>query len=68
MKILIFLLNRVLLDHGVPEENIIFVTVISAPSGLHLLSYSFPKVKIVTWYDSFTKTKLEKKKKKEKNF
>lgn len=39
---------RVLLDHGVPEENIIFVNVISAPSGLHLLSYSFPKVKIVT--------------------
>jgi len=39
---------RVLLDHGVPEENIIFVTVIAAPIGLHLLSYSFPKVTIVT--------------------
>jgi len=39
---------RVLLDHGVPEENIIFVTVIAAARGLHLLSYSFPKVTIVT--------------------
>lgn len=40
--------DRVLLDHGVPEENIIFITVIAAPMGLHLLSYSFPKVTIVT--------------------
>jgi len=38
---------RVLLDHGVPEENIIFVTVIAAPVGLHLLSHSFPKVTFV---------------------
>jgi len=39
---------RVLLDHGVPEENIFFVTVISTLRGLHLLSYSFPKVTIIT--------------------
>jgi len=39
---------RVLLDHGVPEENILFITVIAAPRGLHLLAHSYPKVTIVT--------------------
>eukprot|EP00824_Muranothrix_gubernata_P007936 TRINITY_DN20151_c0_g1_i1.p1 TRINITY_DN20151_c0_g1~~TRINITY_DN20151_c0_g1_i1.p1 ORF type:complete len:527 (-),score=118.05 TRINITY_DN20151_c0_g1_i1:340-1710(-) len=39
---------RVLLDHGVSMENITFVTVISAPPGLHALSYVFPKLKIIT--------------------
>eukprot|EP01111_Echinosteliopsis_oligospora_P015451 TRINITY_DN6124_c0_g1_i1.p1 TRINITY_DN6124_c0_g1~~TRINITY_DN6124_c0_g1_i1.p1 ORF type:complete len:531 (+),score=141.28 TRINITY_DN6124_c0_g1_i1:105-1595(+) len=39
---------RVLLDHGIPEENIIFATIIAASAGLHLLASSFPKVTIVT--------------------
>eukprot|EP01112_Ceratiomyxa_fruticulosa_P013752 TRINITY_DN3885_c0_g1_i5.p1 TRINITY_DN3885_c0_g1~~TRINITY_DN3885_c0_g1_i5.p1 ORF type:complete len:454 (-),score=71.24 TRINITY_DN3885_c0_g1_i5:231-1592(-) len=39
---------RVLLDHQVPEERIIFITVIAALRGLHFLSYLFPKITIVT--------------------
>lgn len=39
---------RVLLDHNVPESNIIFLTLISAPQGLHAISHAFPKVRIVT--------------------
>lgn len=39
---------RVLLDHDVPPQNIIFVCLISAPTGLHALSYAFPQVKVVT--------------------
>jgi len=38
----------VILDHNVPEENILVATLIASPQGLHSLSYSFPKVKIVT--------------------
>ncbi|KAL0089066.1 uridine kinase [Phycomyces blakesleeanus] len=39
---------RVLLDHDVPEENIIFVSFLAAPVGLGVISNAFPRVKIVT--------------------
>ena len=39
---------RILLDHGVREDHIIFVTFLAAPRGVHVLDRVFPKVKIVT--------------------
>lgn len=39
---------RVLKDHDVPEENIIFLTFLAASAGLHVLSNAFPNIKIVT--------------------
>nr|KJB81525.1 hypothetical protein B456_013G150100 [Gossypium raimondii] len=33
---------------GVPESNIIFLNLISAPQGVHVVCKSFPRVKIVT--------------------
>lgn len=39
---------RVLLDHGIREDRIIFVTILAAPRGVHILNRLFPKVKIVT--------------------
>ena len=39
---------RILLDHGVREDHIIFVTFLAAPRGVHVLNRLFPKVKIVT--------------------
>lgn len=39
---------RILLDHGVGENHIIFVTFLAAPRGVHVLNRLFPKVKIVT--------------------
>lgn len=39
---------RVLLDHAVPEERILFQTLIASPPGLHALAYAFPKITIVT--------------------
>ncbi|CDS13427.1 hypothetical protein LRAMOSA05604 [Lichtheimia ramosa] len=39
---------RVLLDHDVPEENIIFTVYLAAPVGLNVIAKAFPKVKIVT--------------------
>ncbi|KAF8985635.1 Uridine-cytidine kinase-like 1 [Entomortierella lignicola] len=41
---------RVLLDHDVPEDRIIFLSFLSASQGLHIISNAFPKVKIVTSY------------------
>ena len=39
---------RVLLDHGVPQENVIFVTfVVSACGGVRVLQRAFPRVRIV---------------------
>ena len=39
---------RVLLDHGVPQENIIFVTfVVAACGGVRVLQRTFPKVRII---------------------
>lgn len=39
---------RILLDHDVKEENIMFVSLIMARVGVHTISSVFPKVKIVT--------------------
>ena len=43
---------RVLLDHNVDEDKIVFITYIAAPQGLHALVTAFPKIKIITsWID-----------------
>ncbi|XP_018911744.1 uridine-cytidine kinase-like 1 isoform X1 [Bemisia tabaci] len=39
---------RVLLDHDVPEENILVVSLLMAESGVHTIAYAFPQVRIVT--------------------
>ncbi|XP_030839289.1 uridine-cytidine kinase-like 1 isoform X2 [Strongylocentrotus purpuratus] len=39
---------RVLLDHDVPQENILFLSLLVAESGVQTVAYAFPKVKIVT--------------------
>ncbi|NP_001153854.1 uridine-cytidine kinase 1-like 1 isoform 1 [Acyrthosiphon pisum] len=39
---------RVLLDHDVPEENILLVSLLMAESGVHTIAYAFPQVRIVT--------------------
>eukprot|EP00794_Sanderia_malayensis_P004873 gene4873-5512_t len=39
---------RILLDHDVKEENIMFVSLIMGKAGVHSIAYAFPKVKIVT--------------------
>ncbi|RUS16215.1 hypothetical protein BC937DRAFT_91491 [Endogone sp. FLAS-F59071] len=39
---------RVLLDHDVPAEHIIFLTFLAAPQGIHVIANAFPKVRIVT--------------------
>jgi len=39
---------RILLDHDVKEENIMFVSLIMAKPGVHSIAHAFPKVKIVT--------------------
>ncbi|KAF9091430.1 hypothetical protein BGX29_003281 [Mortierella sp. GBA35] len=41
---------RVLLDHDVPEDRIVFLSFLAAPQGLHTIARAFPKVKIVTSY------------------
>lgn len=38
----------VLIEHGVPEQNIIFLNIISCPEGIDALVTRFPKVIIVT--------------------
>ncbi|XP_076319902.1 uridine-cytidine kinase-like 1 isoform X2 [Tachypleus tridentatus] len=40
--------TRVLLDHDVPEDNILFCSLLAAESGVHTIAYAFPKVCIVT--------------------
>ncbi|TNY18258.1 uracil phosphoribosyltransferase-domain-containing protein [Rhodotorula diobovata] len=43
---------EVLIDHGVPEERIIFLNLVSCPEGLQAMYDAYPKVKIVTaWVD-----------------
>ncbi|CAK8538958.1 unnamed protein product [Lathyrus sativus] len=37
-----------ILRKGVPESNIIFLNLISAPQGLHMVCKRFPRIKIVT--------------------
>ncbi|CAG8592840.1 3277_t:CDS:10 [Paraglomus brasilianum] len=39
---------RVLLDHNVPEDKIIFLTFLATIQGLHTISKAFPKVKLCT--------------------
>ncbi|CAG8449887.1 2115_t:CDS:2 [Funneliformis mosseae] len=39
---------RVLLDHNVPEDRIMFLTFLATPLGLHVISNAFPKVKVCT--------------------
>lgn len=39
---------RVLLDHDVPEENILLVSLLMAEIGVHSIAYAFPEVQIVT--------------------
>eukprot|EP00112_Aurelia_sp_Birch-Aquarium-sp1_P006889 Seg1752.9 transcript_id=Seg1752.9/GoldUCD/mRNA.D3Y31 product="Uridine-cytidine kinase-like 1" protein_id=Seg1752.9/GoldUCD/D3Y31 len=39
---------RILLDHDVKEENIMFVSLIMGKAGVHSIAFAFPKVKIVT--------------------
>ena len=38
---------RILLDHGVPEENITFITILASLQGLHALGRVFPGVKVI---------------------
>ncbi|GAA5896847.1 hypothetical protein JCM6882_005049 [Rhodosporidiobolus microsporus] len=43
---------EVLIDHGVPEERIIFLNLVSCPEGLQAMYAAYPKVKVVTaWVD-----------------
>lgn len=37
-----------LIEHGVQEERIIFLNLLAAPEGIHSLTQTYPKVKIVT--------------------
>ncbi|KAI8923590.1 uridine kinase [Entophlyctis helioformis] len=39
---------RVILDHDVPQDHIIFLSLLSSPVGLHSISHAFPQVRIVT--------------------
>ena len=39
---------RILLDHEVPEENIVLCSLLMAVSGVHSIAYAFPKVLMVT--------------------
>jgi uridine kinase len=38
---------RILLDHGVPEDHITFITILASPRGLHALARVFPQVKVI---------------------
>lgn len=40
---------RVLLDHDVPEENIMLVSLLMAEIGVHSIAYAFPKVSFVVF-------------------
>ncbi|KDN38327.1 uridine kinase [Tilletiaria anomala UBC 951] len=43
-----FMAIRVLLDHGVPQERIVFIALLaSAKGGVHALAKAFPNVKVV---------------------
>ena len=43
-----FMAIRVLLDHGVPQERIVFIALLaSAKGGIHALLKAFPRVRIV---------------------
>jgi len=38
---------RILLDHGVPENHITFVTILASTRGLQTLGKVFPGVKVI---------------------
>lgn len=38
---------RMLMENGVPEENIIIANIIAAPEGLKTINHHFPKVRVV---------------------
>ncbi|GAA5987014.1 hypothetical protein JCM10908_000992 [Rhodotorula pacifica] len=43
---------EVLIDHGVPQERIIFLNLVSCPEGLKAMHTAYPQVKVVTaWVD-----------------
>jgi len=43
---------EVLMEHGVPEERIIFVNLISAPEGLKNFCAKYPQLRVITgWID-----------------
>jgi len=43
---------EVLLEHGVPEQRIIFVNLIAAPEGLRNFCTKFPSLRVITgWTD-----------------
>lgn len=43
---------EVLIDHGVPQERIIFLNLVSCPEGLRAMYSAYPQVKVVTaWVD-----------------
>ncbi|XP_019858097.1 PREDICTED: uridine-cytidine kinase-like 1 [Amphimedon queenslandica] len=39
---------RVLLDHDVPQERILFVSIIASKLGIQNVAYAFPQIKIIT--------------------
>ncbi|KAJ3281745.1 Uridine-cytidine kinase-like 1 [Borealophlyctis nickersoniae] len=39
---------RVILDHDVPQDRIIFLSLIAAPLGIHTIANAFPQVRLVT--------------------
>ena len=39
---------RILLDHEVPEENIMLCSLLMAVSGVHSIAYAFPKIKMIS--------------------
>ncbi|KAI9452986.1 uracil phosphoribosyltransferase-domain-containing protein [Russula earlei] len=43
---------EVIMEHGVPEDRIIFINLISAPEGLKRLAARYPSLKVITgWID-----------------
>ncbi|KAL4241270.1 PRTase-like protein [Abortiporus biennis] len=43
---------EVIMEHGVPEERIIFINLISSPEGLKNFSTKFPNLRVITgWID-----------------
>lgn len=43
---------EVLIDHGIPQERIIFLNLVSCPEGLQAMYSAYPQVKVVTaWVD-----------------
>jgi uracil phosphoribosyltransferase len=39
---------EVLLDHGVPEDRILFLNLIACPEGIRNVTSRFPKIKLIT--------------------